>query len=148
VIESMNSARFMHETLEEHGWAAAPACARALSSPAPATRADRSPSTPPSILRWALFEAALNACKHPHYAERYQHTKRRLGSPARPQGRPHRPVAQTDRGDLAHAHPPPALRSGRRLLSSSRVTALFGNAPPDEPLRFSHIPATDEAMER
>jgi transposase len=33
----------------------------------------------PKYLRWALFEAAMNACKHPHYAERYQHTKRRLG---------------------------------------------------------------------
>jgi transposase len=33
----------------------------------------------PKYLRWALFEAALNACRHPHYAERYQHTKRRLG---------------------------------------------------------------------
>ena len=33
----------------------------------------------PKYLRWALFEAALNACKHPYYAERYQHTKRRLG---------------------------------------------------------------------
>ncbi len=30
-------------------------------------------------LRWALFEGAMNACKHPLYAERYQHTKRRLG---------------------------------------------------------------------
>ena len=33
----------------------------------------------PKYLRWALFEAALNACKHPYYAERWQHTKRRLG---------------------------------------------------------------------
>ena len=33
----------------------------------------------PRYLRWALFEAAMNACKHPVYAERYQHTKRRLG---------------------------------------------------------------------
>jgi transposase len=30
-------------------------------------------------VRWALFEAAVNACKHPLYRERYQHTKRRLG---------------------------------------------------------------------
>jgi hypothetical protein len=35
----------------------------------------------PKYLRWALFEAALNACKHPHYAERDQHTKRRNGRP-------------------------------------------------------------------
>ena len=33
----------------------------------------------PRYLRWGLFEAAMNACKHPIYAERYQHTKRRLG---------------------------------------------------------------------
>jgi transposase len=33
----------------------------------------------PRYLRWALFEAAMNACKHPRYAERYQHTKHRLG---------------------------------------------------------------------
>jgi transposase len=33
----------------------------------------------PKYLRWALFEAAMNACKHPYYAERYQRTKRRLG---------------------------------------------------------------------
>ncbi|HEV2060605.1 MAG TPA: IS110 family transposase, partial [Solirubrobacteraceae bacterium] len=31
----------------------------------------------PRYLRWGLFEAALNACKHPLYAERYQATKRR-----------------------------------------------------------------------
>src|SRR3954471_2597864 len=30
-------------------------------------------------LRWALFEAALNACKHPYCAGRHQHIKRRLG---------------------------------------------------------------------
>jgi transposase len=30
-------------------------------------------------LRWALFEAALHACNHPLYKERYQRTKRRLG---------------------------------------------------------------------
>jgi transposase len=33
----------------------------------------------PRYLRWGLFEAAMNACKHPLYAERYQRTKRRLG---------------------------------------------------------------------
>jgi transposase len=44
----------------------------------------------PKYLRWALFEAALNACKHSHYAERYQHTKRRLGRQRGPK------VAQID----------------------------------------------------
>jgi hypothetical protein len=32
----------------------------------------------PRYLRWALFEAAMNACKHPLYKEHYQATKRRL----------------------------------------------------------------------
>jgi transposase len=44
----------------------------------------------PKYLRWALFEAALNACKHPYYRERYQHTKRRLGRQRGPK------VAQID----------------------------------------------------
>src|SRR3954451_19273721 len=44
----------------------------------------------PRYLRWALFEAALNACKHPVYAERYQRTKKRLGRQRGPK------VAQID----------------------------------------------------
>jgi transposase len=41
-------------------------------------------------LRWALFEAALHACSHPVYAERYQRTKKRLGRQRGPK------VAQID----------------------------------------------------
>jgi transposase len=41
-------------------------------------------------LRWALFEAALHACNHPAYRERYQRTKRRLGRQRGPK------VAQID----------------------------------------------------
>src|SRR5256885_1536960 len=59
--------------------------------------------------------------------------------PARIQGRPDRPVPQAHRGDLAHAHPQPALRSGRRRFSSSRLTALNGIAPPER-LPFSGVP--------
>jgi transposase len=44
----------------------------------------------PKYLRWALFEAALSACKHPYYRDRYQHTKRRLGRQRGPK------VAQID----------------------------------------------------
>jgi transposase len=44
----------------------------------------------PRYLRWALFEAALNACKHPYYRDRYQQTKRRLGKQRGPK------VAQID----------------------------------------------------
>jgi len=33
----------------------------------------------PKYLRWALIEAATNACKHPLYRDHYQATKKRLG---------------------------------------------------------------------
>ncbi len=33
----------------------------------------------PKYLRWALIEATMHACRHPHYRERYERTKRRLG---------------------------------------------------------------------
>jgi transposase len=41
-------------------------------------------------LRWALFEAALHACSHPVYRERYQRTRKRLGRQRGPK------VAQID----------------------------------------------------
>jgi len=44
----------------------------------------------PKYLRWALFEAALNACDHPFYKERYERTKKRLGRQRGPK------VAQID----------------------------------------------------
>jgi transposase len=44
----------------------------------------------PRYLRWALFEAALNACKHPYYRDRYHRTKKRLGRQRGPK------VAQID----------------------------------------------------
>ena len=58
-----------------------------------------------------MLEATMHALRHPAYAERYQHTKRRLG---RQRGAK---VAQVDiarrltESDLAHAHPQPALRT-------------------------------------
>ena len=33
----------------------------------------------PTYLRWALLEATMHALRHPAYATRYQHTKKRLG---------------------------------------------------------------------
>ena len=33
----------------------------------------------PKCLRWAMLEATMQALRHPAYAERYQHTTRRLG---------------------------------------------------------------------
>jgi transposase len=41
---------------------------------------------------------------------------------ARPQGRPGRPRPPARRGDLAHAHPQPSLRSGRRPGPHDRLT--------------------------
>jgi transposase len=68
----------------------------------------------PKYLRWALFEAALNACKHPYYAERYQHTKRRLGRQRGGRSNPRRRRAeqpQNRRSDAGLAwRPPRALR--------------------------------------
>ena len=84
----------------------------------------------PRYLRWGLMEAAIHAASHPLYKERYQRTKRRLGRQRGAQGRPDRPGPQADRGDLAHAHPRPTLRPGRRHSSSGCLTALFGTAPP------------------
>ena len=94
----------------------------------------------PRYLRWALFEAALNACKHPVYAERYQRTKRRLGRQRGPK------VAQIDLSrKLTEAiwhmltRNQPFAPAGAPF-SSSRLTALFGNAPPDEHSDFARSP--------
>jgi hypothetical protein len=79
----------------------------------------------------------MNACKHPLYKERYQHTKRRLGRQRRPK------VAQIELSrKLTEAiwhmlTSKPALRAGRCPVSSSRLTARFGNAPPDEPSHYA-----------
>jgi transposase len=44
----------------------------------------------PKYLRWALMEAAIHACRHPIYHERYERNKRRLGKQRGPK------VAQVD----------------------------------------------------
>jgi transposase len=36
----------------------------------------------PTYLRWALLETTMHALRHPAYAARYQHTKKRLGNQA------------------------------------------------------------------
>ena len=52
----------------------------------------------PRYLRWALVEAALGACRHPLYRERYERTKRRLGRQRGPR------VAQVELArSLAHS---------------------------------------------
>ena len=64
VIESMNGARFVHARLEEHGWEVLIADATKVKGLAPlACKTDK-------------IDARVLAT---YYAERYQHTKRRLG---------------------------------------------------------------------
>ena len=70
--------------------AATPACAPGCASPVAVDARGPISKHGPKYLRWALFEAALNACKHPYYAERFQHTKRRVGRQRGPK------VAQID----------------------------------------------------
>jgi hypothetical protein len=103
----------------------------------------------PRYVRWALLEATMHALRHSAYRDRYQHTKRRLGRPARRQGRPdrHRPPAHPS--DLAHAHQQGALqpdRCRRRRFSSGRLTAPLElrpcSRPPIEP-----GPPAEEAIE-
>jgi hypothetical protein len=71
----------------------------------------------------------MNACKHPYYAERYQHTKRRLGRQRGPK------VAQIELArKLTEAiwhmltRNQPFAPAGAPF-SSSRLTAHFGHAP-------------------
>jgi len=56
---------------------------------------------------------------------------------ARRQGRPGRPRPQTRGGDLAHAHPQPTFRSGRRHRPPGRLTVLkemrYRSEPPIQP---------------
>ena len=117
-IESMNGARFVHDSLERLGWEVEIADAAKVKGLAPlACKTDRIdawvlaelsrrelvPSiwlpefglrqlthAGPRYLRWALMEAATHACRHELYRERYQQTKRRLGKQRGPK------VAQID----------------------------------------------------
>ena len=53
-------------------------CPRVYQS-GPHDRRGRLSKLGPRYLRWALLEAAIHACRHPVYRDRYQRTKRRLG---------------------------------------------------------------------
>jgi transposase len=114
-------------------------CPRVLQS---GTTDRRGPITKhgPRYLRWGLFEAAINACKHPLLRRALPAHQAPPRPPRRPQGRPIDLNTQAHRGDLAHAFSQPTLRSARRRFSSSRLTALFGNAPPKRASYFASSP--------
>ena len=60
-------------------------------------------------------EAALNACDHPLYKERYERTKKRLGRQRGPKVRADRALTESSpKAIWQHAHPQPTLCSGRR----------------------------------
>jgi transposase len=105
----------------------------------------------PKYLRWAMLESTMHALRHPAYAERYERNKKRLGRQRGARGRPDRHRQKADRGDLAHAHEQPALRThscfGRRHVSSGRLTALLELRPRGRP-PMSPGPPTEEAIER
>ena len=99
----------------------------------------------PTYLRWALLEATMHALRHPAYAERYQRTKKRLGSSAAPRSlRLTSPAGS--RTHLAHAYPQPGVRSPRRPFSSGGLTALFGHASRAN-VPISPDPPAEEAIE-
>jgi transposase len=87
----------------------------------------------PKYLRWGLFEAAMNACKHPLYAERYQRTKRRLGRQRGPK------VAQIELSRKLTEAIWHMLTRNQPFAPAGVVCvpALNGIAPPDEPSHYA-----------
>ena len=104
--------------------------------------------TGPKYLRWAMLEATMHALRHPAYAERYQHTKRRLGKQRGAK------VAQIDIARrlteavwhmLTPTSPSPN-RCRRRRSSSGRLTALLDLRPRSRP-PIPPGPPAEEAIE-
>jgi transposase len=84
----------------------------------------------PRYLRWGLMEAAIHAASHPLYRSATSTPSVASAASAAPRS-PRQTSPASRRSDLAHAHPQPTLRSGRRHLSSGCLTAHFGTAPPE-----------------
>jgi len=96
----------------------------------------------PKYLRWAMLEATMHASRHPVYAERYQRNKKRLGKQRGAK------VAQIDIArKLTEAIWHMLTTNQRRRVSSGRLTALLGHAPP-EPASNVAWSSHEEAIER
>ncbi|MCA1698901.1 MAG: IS110 family transposase [Actinobacteria bacterium] len=71
----------------------------------------------PKYLRWALMEAAMHACRHEVYRDRYQRNKQRLGiSAARRSPRSTSPAAWRRRSGTCSPVTNPSLRQAPRAL--------------------------------
>ena len=90
----------------------------------------------PRYLRWGLFEAALNACKHPLYKEPTNTPSAAWAANADPRS-PRSTSPESSPKRSGTCSPATNPRSGRRPYSSSRLTALFGNAPPERASHFA-----------
>jgi transposase len=68
-------------------FASRPSCAATQAVPQSGATDRRGPISKhgPKYVRWTLFEAAMNACKHPVYTECYQHQAPAWPSPRSPQ---------------------------------------------------------------
>jgi transposase len=84
----------------------------------------------PRYLRWALIEASTHA-RPPRLPRPLPAHEGSARQTAGRQGRPSRPRPPARRGDLAHAHPRPTLRSGKRHRPPGRLTVPEGDAPPE-----------------
>jgi transposase len=81
-------------------------------------------------LRWALFEAALHACSHPVYAERYQRTKQRLGRHRGPRSpKSTSPASSPRRSGTCSPATSPSLRQAPIFVSPP--DGSLGHAPPE-----------------
>jgi hypothetical protein len=78
----------------------------------------------PKYLRWAAGRGRRPRQHPPHLPRALPADEDEARQAARRQDRPGRPRPQTRRSDLAHAHPQPALRSGRRHRPPGRLTVL------------------------
>ncbi len=149
-VESMNGARFVHDRLELHGWEVEIADAQRVKGLAPlACKTDkidawvlaelcRRELVPAIWLPGPEVRAERESARFRLHLVRRRPARRALGAlpralrahpnaarkAARTEGRRDRRRTQALRGDLAHAHPQPALRSGRRHVRSGGMTAL------------------------
>ena len=164
VIESMTGARFVHDTLEELGWDVEIADAQKVKGLAPlAYKTDKIDAQVLAVLSHRDLVPAIwlpdprvrrereQARFGLHLVKHKSSLKNRVHSTMITFGHPCPVTDLFGVADLADAHPQRALlthdRSGRRRVSSGRLTALFGLRPRGRP-PMSPGPPAEEAIQR